>query len=167
MKDKNVPELTKQTIEDLFGVSYENIVAYNHLDRSVSPYSPLGIVVAGYPLETIAYVAQLQIEKMPQMQGRYLVLSAVRGIPKDEWIGPDEFQTAKFTDNSSTRFAGNMIVFNPKTNLFEANPAGWYGVKSRPLLQSGKYNGLHNFLFRMWLWKNERAKFVAPYEKQK
>ena len=162
-----MPELTKQKIESLFNVPYDNIVTYNHLDRSLSPQTMEGIVVAGYSIDSVANAFRFQCEQMPQMQERQLVLSAVRGIPVDAWNGSNHFQTTNLTDRYSQCIAGNIIVFNPGSGKFEANPDGWFGLNIKPEFKSGQYHGLHNFMFRLWLCEQERKKFIAPFYRQK
>ena len=162
-------ELTVKTIEDLFGIPYRQMLVYNHLDRSLSPVNCQKMVIMGCSMDSVAFAAKMQFERMPHMRGRQVVLTAVRGVPQVEWCGKNEFQLTTNTDEQSQYIAGNIIVFNSLTQCFEANPAGWFGANICPgAIQyqnpyQQMYSGLHGFLFRMWLSDQERQKFVSPF----
>lgn len=40
----------------------------------------------------------------------------------------NQFEKFPLNNEKSTFVMGNIIAFNPKTGLYEANPAGWMGL---------------------------------------
>lgn len=59
---------------------------------------------------------------------------------------------------------GNIIAFNPKTGLYEANPTGWMGLGMPNVVVRNEYMGLQNFLYNLWTREQERRKFVEPFK---
>lgn len=59
---------------------------------------------------------------------------------------------------------GNVIAFNPKTGLYEANPAGWMGLGMPNVVARNEYMGLQNFLYNLWACEQDRRKFVELFK---
>lgn len=162
MKSDKMPELTRANIENLLGAPYRNVLAYDYRVGAMNLYE-----YAGYPAGGVfmnADRARAAIESMPEMDGRKVVLTAVQGVPEVSWPGANKFEKYPLNNERSTFVVGNAVVYNPKTGLYEVNPAGWMGLDIVDLIARREYMGLQNFLFQMWFREQERRKFVAPFK---
>ena len=157
MKFDKMPELTRANI-----VPYRSILAYDYRTSTLNQCDyagcPAGVVYVN------ADGARMALESMPEMDGRKLVLAAVQGVPQVSGPGVNKFEKYPLNEERSTFVVGNAIVYNPKTALYEANPAGWMGLNIYDLVARGQYMGLQNFLFQMWFREQERRKFVASFK---
>ena len=59
---------------------------------------------------------------------------------------------------------GNVIAFNPKTGLYEVNPAGWMGLGMPNVVARNEYMGLQNFLYNLLAREQDRRKFVELFK---
>ena len=162
MKANKMPELTRANIENLLDAPYRSVLAYDYRTGALNQYDYAGCPVAGVFMNGDR--ARAALESMSEMDGRKLVLAAVQGVPQVSWPGVNNFEKYPLNDERSTFVVGNAIVYNPKTGLYEANPAGWMGLNINDLVARGQYMGLQNFLFQMWFRDQERRKFVAPFK---
>ena len=162
MKFDKVPELTRANIENLLDVPYRNMLAYDYRTGTLNLRDYAGCPAGGVFMNGDR--ARVALESMSEMEGRKLVLAAVQGVSEVSWPGVNKFEKYPLNNERSTFVMGNMIVYNPKTGLYEANPAGWMGLNINDLVARGQYMGLQNFLFQMWFRDQERRKFVAPFK---
>ena len=80
------------------------------------------------------------------------------------WPGENKFEKYPLNNERSIFVVGNAIVYNPKTGLYETNPAGWMGLKVADLIARSEYMGLQNFLYQLWFRKQICRGFVAPFK---
>lgn len=162
MKLDKIPELTRVNIENLLGAPYRNMLAYDYRTGAMNRRE-----YAGYPAGGVfmnADGARVAMETMPEMGGRKVALVAIQGVPEVSWPGVSKFEKRPLNYENSIFVVGNIITFNPKTGLYEANPAGWMGLGITDLISRREYMGLQNFVFQMWFREQERRKFVAPFK---
>ncbi len=76
----------------------------------------------------------------------------------------NQFEKFPLNNEKSTFVMGNVIVFNPKTGLHEANPAGWMGLGMPNVVACNEYMGLQNFLYNLWTCELDHRKFVEPFK---
>lgn len=162
MKAKVMPELTKANVENLLNAPYDRILAYDYRSGMMNrlSYADYSSGVA----HVYADKARLAIESMPDFAGRNVVLAAVQGVQEMSWSGVGQFEKYPLNSENSYLVMGNIIAFNPKTGLYEANPAGWMGVDVPDLVVRREYMGLQKFLYDMWAREQERRKFVTPFK---
>lgn len=162
MKANVMPELSKANIENLLDAPYDRVLAYDYRVGTMNKLS-----YADYS-SGVAHVyadkARLAIESMSEFAGRQLVLAAVQGVPEVSWSGIGKFEKYPLNSEKSVFVMGNVIAFNPKTGLYEANPAGWMGVDVPDLVVRREYMGLQRFLYNLWVREQERRKFVTPFK---
>lgn len=162
MKADKMPELTKANIENLLDAPYGCVLVYDYRVGTMNK-----LAYAGYS-SGVAHVyadkARLAIEGMPEFGGRKVVLAAIQGVPEASWPGVGKFERYPLNNERSVFVMGNVIAFNPKTGLYEANPAGWMGVDVPELVVRREYMGLQKFLYDMWAREQERRKFVASFK---
>lgn len=166
MKEDKVPLLNIREMENLLNAPANQMLIINHLNNTVNQS-----VYAGLPVSVrydVADIAKAQIEKMPQMSGRRLVATAVRGVPAFSWNGAEKFVRYAMSDDMSQYMVGNIITFNLQTKQFESNPAGWMGLNNDAIKSSdGKFIGLDRFLLRLWTFKNLRSALLLPFAASK
>lgn len=164
MKSDKMPELTRANIENLLGAPYRKVLAYDYRADAMNVRE-----YAGYPAGGVfmnAGRARAAIEAMPEMDGRKVVLAAVQGVPEASWPGVHKFEKYPLNDEHSTFVVGNIVVFNPKTGLYEVNPAGWMGLDIVDLIARREYMGLQNFLYNLWARDKERLAFSMPFKQK-
>ena len=164
MKVDKMPELTRANIENLLGAPYRNMLAYDYRVGAMNLYE-----YAGYPAGGVfmnADRARVVLESMPEMHERKVVLVAVQGVPEVSWPGINKFEKYPLNNEHSTFVVGNAIVYNSKTGLYEANPAGWMGLEIVDLIARREYMGLQNFLYNLWAREKERLAFLAPFKQR-
>ncbi len=76
----------------------------------------------------------------------------------------NQFDKFPLNNENSTFVMGNIIAFNPKTGLYEANPAGWMGLGMPNVVVRNEYMGLQNFLYNLWTREQDHRKFVEPFK---
>lgn len=162
MKIEKMPELTRANIEKLLDVPYHKVLAYDYRTGELNQHE-----YAGYPAGVVsvnADGARRALESMPEMDNRKIVLAAVQGVAEMSWPGMNKFVKCPLNNDRSVFVSGNIIVYNPKTGLYEANPSGWMGLNIVDLIARRQYMGLQNFLFQLWFREQERRKFVEPFK---
>ena len=162
-----MPGLKVSQVEDLLATPSDQMLVFNHVNNTLNKGVYSGLVVSTDGLYTFAEVAKMRLERCQELDGRKLVCSAIKGTPEFCWNGPNRFAQYALADEYSPHVMGNIIVFNPKTQQFESNPAGWYGLDVRKLISDGKYRGMYKFWMRLLAFEQERIKFMEPFAKQK
>jgi len=164
MKEDKVPLLNIREMENLLNAPANQMLIINHMNNTINQPTYAGLPVA--VRYDVANIARAYIEKMPQMRGRRLVATAVRGVPAFSWNGADKFVRYAMSDDMSQYMVGNIITFNLETKQFESNPAGWMGLKNDAIKsQDGKFIGLDRFLLRLWVFANIRNTLLSPFGK--
>ncbi|MBE6456396.1 MAG: hypothetical protein E7008_00425 [Alphaproteobacteria bacterium] len=162
MKLDKMPELTRANIENLLDVPYRCVLAYDYRTRDINRMS-----YANYPSGGVfmyADLARAALESVPEFGERKIVLATVQGVPEVSWPGVNQFKKFPLNNEMSTFVMGNVIVFNPKTGLYEANPAGWMGLGMPNVLARNEYMGLQNFLYNLWAREQDRRRFIEPFK---
>lgn len=162
MKVDKMPELTRANIENLLGAPYHAVLAYDYRTGMINQHEYAGYSAGGVCMN--ANGARTALESMQEMNGRRVVLAAVQGVPEVSWPGANKFEKYPLSNEHSTFVVGNAIVYNPKTGLYEANPAGWMGLEIADLIARSEYMGLRNFLYQLWFRKQICRGFAAPFK---
>ncbi len=161
MKEDKVPLLNIREMENLLNAPANQMLIINHLNNTINQPT-----YAGMPVSVrydVANMAKAYIERMPQMRGRKLVATAVRGVPVFSWNGAEKFVRYAMSDDMSQYMVGNIITFNLETKQFESNPAGWMGLNNDATKSSdGKFIGLDRFLLRLYVFSNIRNALLSP-----
>ena len=76
----------------------------------------------------------------------------------------NQFEKFPLNNEKSTFVMGNIIAFNSKTGLYEANPAGWMGLGMPNVVARNEYMGLQNFLYNLLAREQDRRKFVELFK---
>lgn len=164
MKDIKMPKLTRGQVENLLDAPYDMVVAYDFATGKVNRAKYAGRTVAQNGLADYAPALKRDIENMVDFEGRKLIMAVVQGVPQVSWNGKNEFVQYPLNDEMSQLIVGNVVAFNPKTGLYEANPKGWMGLDIKGVMTYGQYVALQRFMFRMWAHERERQALIAPFK---
>lgn len=175
MKQNALPELNMAQQEELLSTPHNQMVVYNHLTNSFNRNHYAGYPVYWFAGEHIAHNAKQKLDKELAQSGRQVVASAMKGVPEMSWNGDLEFIQYPLAEKFAENIAGNVIVFNKQTGLYEVLPAGqWLGVDTRanslvhrPVTWNNQHTGLHTFLLTMQQNKKALDKIVAEFTKSR
>ncbi len=164
MNKMKMPDLSRAEIENLLDAPYGMVLAYDFRTNTLNRSSYAGYAVSSKELSDYAPAFKRDLESMIDFGGRKVVVAAVQGVPNVSWNGKNQFVKYPLNEETSQWVVGNVIAYNPKTGLYEANPKGWMGFEVKPVVNEDKYVALKRFMFRMWAHERERQAFVAPFK---
>lgn len=165
MDKKEMPRLRVAQIEDLLATPSNQMLIYNHANDTVNKATYAGLPIGAEHFYGIADVAKTRLERYNGLNGRKLVASAIKGTPEFCWAGPNTFVNYALADENSKYILANVVVYNPQTQKFETNPAGWYALDIKQLISDGVHMGLYKFWLRMVSFEEERMRFLEPFSK--
>ncbi len=174
MKKNALPQLNVAKQEDLLSTPINQMVVYDHLTKSLNRTHYAGCDLYWFAGDAIANIAKKRIDKALLAEGKQVVASAVKGVPEMSWNGDLELIQYPLAEKFSQKMAGNLIVFNHRTGLYEVLPDGnWLGVDPVvngiiPRLTSmNQHTGMHAFLVAMGRNDKARDKIVAEFAKSR
>ena len=174
MKKNALPQLNVAKQEDLLSTPINQMVVYDHLTKSLNRTHYAGRDLYWFAGDAIANIAKKRIDNALLAEGKQVVASAVKGVPEMSWNGDLELIQYPLAEKYSQKMAGNLIVFNTHTGLYEVLPDGnWLGVDPVvngiiPCLTSmNQHSGMHAFLVAMGRNDKARDKIVAEFAKSR
>ena len=164
MNKVKMPKLSRAEMENLLDAPYGMVLAYDFRTNTLNRSSYAGHAVSSNGLADYAQAFKRDLESMVDFGGRKVVVAAVQGVPNVSGNGKNQFVKYPLNEETSQWVVGNVIAYNPKTGLYEANPKGWMGFEVKPILIDDRYAALKRFMFRMWAHERERQAFVQPFK---
>lgn len=174
MKKNVLPQLNVAKQEDLLSTPINQMVVYDHLTKSLNRTHYAGRDLYWFAGDAIANIAKKRIDNALLAEGKQVIASAVKGVPEMSWNGDLELIQYPLAEKFSQKMAGNLIVFNHRTGLYEVLPDGnWLGFDPVvngiiPRLTSmNQHTGMHAFLVAMGRNDKARDKIVAEFAKSR
>lgn len=175
MKKNVLPSLSVAAQEELLSTPNNQMVVYNHLTSQFNRNHYAGRNLYWFAGEQSAQLAKARIDNALAQTGRQVVASAVKGVPEMSWNGDCEFIQYPLAEKFSNKIAGNLIVFNSKTGLYEVLPEGlWLGVDPKTngtirnlLTEHNQHTCMHAFIVSVNQNRKVFDKLVNEFKKSR